>query len=1835
MLPKQQRFTLYALLLLVVSIVGTTAIANTKMATFFDEVSTVIEKTISISETKTSASDSSSDQIDQTSTAASAMFTTIIQGADETVGCSVQGFTVARFNLCGDFDDRTISLSGGPYGSVSWQLLGGSCSPNINQDCPNTGSCYSQVATGPTFSLNAGSVPSTIGAEYRVVANGQIYYFKVKKSTITQTFVKQDFICGVPGRIQITNLSSAYEYSINSGSGFGPWQGAIFSNLDAGTYIVKTRLRNTPNTCEYPYPPIVIEQRDIDIEATFVDAQCNGDTGSITVTPSNVPGPYKYTLLNSSGVAQEFTAFISDNPYTFSAVGFGTYIVQVETQQCRGDQLAGIDPPRQDRDTSGNPITIGSGINALDASTEVNSSFGCSTITSVDITLNVNGGSAPYRYTVNGGPLQPAFGSSGTNTGTTNFTVNAAGTYNFLVTDSNGCTISASSNVEQLASPDVTAAGVDGDCGNGGARIDFTVVDARGYNLSYRVRTGDPWVTTRSISVPATPGGTLYNGIQVRYQQGGFECTLDLPDITVRNVGTISGNATKISDVTCTPGGGTTGGQIDFVGPFTGGSGTGYVFSIDGVNFTSNTSYPGLSAGIYTPIIRDSGGCRLELTAIEILRTDPPTNIDFIQSNANCGLNSVDVQLVPTSNFSISSFEIISPSPVSNGGNATFVGLVNNTSYRFRITDSNGCSYEESFTPSITSSIRARVRSGGDLRVCPGDTDGNITFLIDGFANSYSYAVSPGGFSGSAQSNNEVPITGLGAGSYTITITDDDTGCTSTASATVAGPTNPLALTANVTAMSCQNNNVGRVEAQATGGFGSFRYELVVPTTPTPTTQGPRTSRFFGNLTLAGTYTLRVIDAEGCTTEQTFDLTPVSAPSIALDAADYCFAPGNPAQVTVSSTAGSAPLSSHQYRINGGALQATGVFNNLVPGTYTIQVVDGNNCRSELQVRIPPQIQINLDLIAEIPCGGDGEMGINIIGGDVSDVTNTSYTIFRDGTPVTGHTAQNIPSSTFSYNVPLGQDGQYTVEVTDNNGCTNSSAPLRFSPPSSITAVADPVGPSCGDPNSGFVEIFPDVANGTPAFQIAFAPPGFLVDDPFTPDPSNTYTYSSQTVYSGLSAGTYEYIVKDARNCTTGVQTVVVTDDTTSPPDATVTSLGATCNGGDVSGGIRIDSVVDGVENFIIIIEDNFGNEILRRDDLPRSSFPIDIIDVTLTEGNYTIITIDRRGCLDRDPLNVSATDLQIIPDFTTPVVCDQGNTPQCVDIVSGTGPFEIRLLTDPAAPYLPVNNAPRRHCFSNLIPGSSYTVQVLDQGTNCEYIEVVTVPDGPNDIDVQLAIDSGTCNGQQVGLEYEIFGATGPFNIEVRNLDTGAVVVSEIGYTATTGSAIVPQGPYSISVIDTGTDCTGGDTEDIVLDRPRVDVINNRNANCNELGQLTVRGSGGTPFGPGALPGDSRYEYAFTDAGVAPLAGDYGTETTVYLPGSLVGIVYDIWVRDAGGCEFNTSATIVQLDPDLPEPIFNVNNQCNGTIPPLGFIIEVTMPAEVENPTFTLGGETQVPTYDPTVPTTASFNVGSNIGVFNVEVIDSKGCNVVTTVEVFQILSASGGFSTDPTCEEPDGIITIEANGGSGDFTYRLTGTDLNMGAVDITDPNADGIFENILPGEYEVLVTDNIVVSGGANCFTTVSNIISAPPVQPLIADTGQTNISCNGANDGGINATLSPGTDADGIQTFNLYNASLPLTGSETPIDSNTSGSFENLSPGTYVVQVVTNKLCTAEAEATLIQPPVFEITATDEIMTCEPGANRFSTATVSATIVQIGNGGPYSYRLDPADSYQSQW
>lgn len=1826
MLQKISRQVWFAVLLMILSVVCTTAVANTRVYIFISEVVSTIEtKVLSIPSEENNPpisydSNSNLDNIKSSDLTISApMFVTIIQGADEEVECDDDGSTLAKFFLCGINDDRTVTVSGG--GTIEWQQRLTSCTLTGANDCPvNNTACWPVTSTtSSTFFIDASN--ANVATEYRVRADGgQWYYFRVSQSTINQTSVVTPFVCGVNGRIQITGLSSAYEYSIDGGVS---WQGPIFDNLTPGTYNILARQQGVSGACEYPYAPIEILTQDIAFDVSFVDAQCSGDTGSVTVNVNNtVPGPYKYTLLDTNGVPQEFTAFLPADNYTFSAVGFGSYMVQVETQQCSGDPANGIDPPRENVDINGNPIIIGNGLNALDASTEVNSSFGCSTITSVDITLNASGGSAPYTYTVNGGPVQPSF------TGSTTYVVTSAagaGSYDFIVTDSNGCSITASSNVESLAPPTVNATGVDGTCTNGGARINFDVSNANGYNLSYRVNTGDPWDTNPSISVPAAPGGTAYTGVSVRYQQGGFECTMDLPDITVTSLGVIAGTATKIADRTCDGTGGTIGGRIDF-GPASGGSSSGYVFSIDGQNFSAITSYPNLVAGMYTPMIEDDGGCRLVLTAITILDIDPPTDINFVPTNSNCATNTVDIQVVPTSNAPIANFSIISPITINNGGNDTFTNVDASQSYIFQITDDNNCTYTEAYTPTVISTIRARVKSGGNTQICTGDSDGSGAFLIDGFANTYSYQIGANPIV-TGQTASEVPLNSLGAATYSITITDEITGCTDTASFTVQEPAIALSLLGTVTPMTCNNGNLGRVRANPTGGWGNNRYTLTYPNGTT--TVGPKSGPTFGGLSIPSTpgnpYTLTVVDAEGCTASFTFDLTIIDAPTIALDrpSSDFCYdaIPGGGATLVATSTAGSAAIGTHQYRIDGGPLQASATFTNLGPGNHVIQVVDGNSCSDTVDVTIGPPLRANASIAAEIDCGSlPGGIRVEVTGGYLSSTTLPKTFEYSTDNGTTYIGPFNVPSSNiiaYSTNFPA----TYIFRVSDNEGCTAISEPITLNPPNDLLPATVNVTPaSCGETNNGIATIIPDASSGIPPYEISF----------------NGGAFGSQSTFSNLIAGnSYPYIVRDFRGCVTAADSALIPLDSTSPPTTTLNEIQGTCSAGNaVAGGIQITNVVDGFDNFTFVVEDILGTEVTRREGVTRASLPININDPSLVPGTYTVVTFDANGCSSENTVTITTGDISITPiNFTPATTCDDSAFTYTVQVTPTIFPtiptYQIRLAGQSAFYALNNSSGADTHTFSNTADGIEYgveyTVEVLAPN-GCMYQQIIPPVDGFSPLDVTTSSTPDFCDVNRNGqIEYTITGFTLGDNLQVEILDNDTSIRT-ILETVTPGvdpyvnTTLMLPGDYQIIVTNLTDDCTEGAGIIVNQNLPSIYVLNRTPANCSADGSITVQGNGGSG-GP--------YTFAFipTTLPQTPVtAGDFNTVTTYFGPAG----GYDIYLQDALGCRSFANADIIPLDPALLAPTFAVGNQCAVASPT--FDIVVSVPASVNTPRFTLGGDSQFGVLNGGGTAWEYTYVVTNPGDYLVDVIDANGCTSQGTAVVYEFLSASGGFTTDSTCNNADGEITIVPLGGSGNFDYALTGTDY-LGAsvtMNLTNITGDGIFSAVTPGSYQVLVTDRQVTDGVTNCSFTVNNInleeVDAPSILPIIPEL----ITCFGVDDGAIEVVLAGGTDTDGPIDYRLLNAGGVL------ITNNASGSFTGLGVGTYQVEAVSARNCRdVLGPFNISAPPAFEISAIASAFLCEPGANRFNISTITVDVhpTNIGTPTNYRYSITGFENYQT--
>ncbi len=146
-----------------------------------------------------------------------------------------------------------------------------------------------------------------------------------------------------------------------------------------------------------------------------------------------------------------------------------------------------------------------------------------------------------------------------------------------------------------------------------------------------------------------------------------------------------------------------------------------------------------------------------------------------------------------------------------------------------------------------------------------------------------------------------------------------------------------VSVNATVTNTSAAGVNDGSITISATGGSG-FTYKLGSGTF--------QNGNIFAGLA-AGSYTVTAKNANGCTGSATFTVSsPVNSCTGVTITVTNTFTGNTPCQsangsITVTASGGTGP---YLFSLNNGVFQASNVFMNLGPGSYTVQAKDANNC---------------------------------------------------------------------------------------------------------------------------------------------------------------------------------------------------------------------------------------------------------------------------------------------------------------------------------------------------------------------------------------------------------------------------------------------------------------------------------------------------------------------------------------------------------------------------------------------------------------------------------------------------------------------------------------------------------------------------------------------------------------------------------------------------------------------------------------------------------------------------------------------------------------------------
>jgi len=291
----------------------------------------------------------------------------------------------------------------------------------------------------------------------------------------------------------------------------------------------------------------------------------------------------------------------------------------------------------------------------------------------------------------------------------------------------------------------------------------------------------------------------------------------------------------------------------------------------------TNATASNLAAGNYTCSVTNPSGCiniiPVTITQPSVLTTNnsPPTNISCyngsngqIITNAGGGSPGYTYQWSP-----------------SGGTAATASNLVIGN-YTVTVTDANGCSITATSTitqPTQLSGVGATITNVS----CFNGNNGSARVTPGGGTGPYTYTWTPSG--GSSQTASS-----LSAGNYTVTVTDAN-GCTVTATATIIQPNVLTGLGGTLANVTCFNGNNGVIRVNPNGGTPGYTYSW---------TPSGGTGQTASNMA-AGTYTITVTDANGCTVSSTATVTqPPVVTAVGSTITNVSCAGGNNGSVSVT-----------------------------------------------------------------------------------------------------------------------------------------------------------------------------------------------------------------------------------------------------------------------------------------------------------------------------------------------------------------------------------------------------------------------------------------------------------------------------------------------------------------------------------------------------------------------------------------------------------------------------------------------------------------------------------------------------------------------------------------------------------------------------------------------------------------------------------------------------------------------------------------------------------------------------------------------------------------------
>ncbi len=1574
--------------------------------------------------------------------------------------------------------------------------------------------------------------------------------------------------------VQASGGSGPYSYAWNT----VPAQyGASATGLAAGEHTVTV---TDANGCTASLP-VTITGPASDLAAgitSFNPVLCAGDhTGTATVSVTGGSGTYTY----------QWNTTPAQTTATATGLAAGTWQVTVlDGNACSAMASVTITQPA--------PLNAQGVVVAAQ----------CQGATNGAVDLVTTGGVGPYGWAWTG--------PNGFTASTGSISALAAGGYNVTITDANGCMAYRSFDVNQPGLFTVSAE--PGEYGNGnvscpGSSNGSIDLEVSGAMPPYGIAWAGPNGYTSTVEDPSGLAAGTYqatitdaNGCSTGLEVALLEPAPISATLTTSNFGGhgLSCNGGANGSITTQISGGN--------GPY------GTTWSGPGGFSSSNADITNIPAGTYLLSITDAHGCTTTqsatLTQPAALTASPGGSSPVACFGSNTGQATVAVAGGhPPYSYTWNTL------PAQHAATATGLAAGN---YTATLTDANGCTASTTIAVGgPTQPLSATVPSL-DHVPCHGGHNGSATAQAAGGTAPYTYSWN------TAPATNAATASGLGAGTWTVTVTDA-AGCMASAQVVVQQPTQPLGASwENQHNVTCYGANDGSVSIIATGGSGA--YGITWNTTPVQT--GSTATGL-----APGPYTATIADLNGCA--QTVDLpVTVGGPSAPLaitwtaqtyPGGAHVSCPGtNDGNINASVTGGTPTYQFH-WQDGLGGIFTTEDLTGVAAGTYQLSVTDGHGCALDSAITlVAPQAITATAAVQPANCHGSNTGAVDMApaGGAAP------YSYLWSG-------PADFTASTQDINALFA--GVYHVAITDINGCVLQQ-PYDVTEPGMFTfdASVEPV--SCADATDGAILLDPD--GGTEPYQYTWTgPAGFTANTPGisglaggayhltltddngcsalfsttlqAPPPLLAYTLSNKnhggyditcagasdggltTVYSGgtppytftwigpngytattpdisgLAAGTYTLTVTDANGCSLTTSTYLV-----APPELAAALSSSTFAGG-------FGTSCNGTEDGSIILAPTGGTPAYAVSWSGPGGFISGAWQITsLGAGLYTATVTDANGCTAEASTTLTAPDPIALSTTGTDILC-HGGTTGAVDlgVAGGSGTYTF-AWGGPGAFTSATED------LSGLIAGT-YIVNASD-ANGCSASTSINLIQ-PTPITPTAAITTAQCQGANSGaIDLGVSGGTGAYTF----LWSGFPA-----YSATTEDITsLFAGVYTVTITD-AAGCTAtayynvGEPGQFQIAAQLSNTSGGYNVSCAAAmdGSIDASVSGGS----------GAYTYFWSGP-------DGFTSINLDLTGLAAG-EYHLTVHDANGCNAQASFTLAAPAPLQIGLMATAQPSCNGGE-------DGSIHAVISGGTAPYLASWSSPTGPLGIGTDLS---GVGAGIYQLTVTDALGCTGSAGIT----LANPSGIDATATAQvypngtnhscagAADGNVDLMVNGGTAPYQVAWNGP----GGFQSTSEDLTGV----LPGTYTAAITD----ANGCTAFSQIT--LSAPPPLALsVATSSYSNgnaISCAGAQDGTLTLSILGGSPGYTIG----WNGPGGFASSDAAL--------QGLAPGTYVAIVTDASGCTAGISATLNAPSPLTV---DAVLSDHSGFEVGCDGTNGTIDLSVAGGlPPYQYNWSGPNGYAS--